>query len=132
MNSAQNPTRIEEVKIDPIGSASPGMFVISCLILAHTNAVPLSDYSPEMMDVASSIYSASSMAWISGLVSLLMMFALGLPSIKNQLSALAVAVVGSVAILVISAFQVSWLVMMMLIFAIIIPVGNLAFSKFMQ
>ena len=132
MNSAQNPTSIEEVKIDPIGSASPGMFVISCLILAYTNAVPLSDYSPEMMDVASSIYSASSMAWISGLISLLMMFALGLPTIKNQLSALAVAVVGSVAILVISAFQVSWLVMMMLIFAIIIPVGNLAFSKFMQ
>lgn len=129
MNNTQNSINIEEAKVDPIASASPFMFVVSCMMLAYTNAVPLSSYPFEWLKVAEPLYLASQVMWLAAAMSLVMIFTLGLPPIRNQLSALVVGLVGSIAILSIDAFQISWLVMIILLFAVIIPASNVALSK---
>lgn len=129
MINTKNATRNDEVRVDPIASASPFLFVISCLMLAYMYAVPLSTYPSEWLEVAESLYSASKAMWLALPMSLLMMFTLGLPPMKNQIAAFVLGLIGSLVILAMAAFQFSWLVMMILIFAVIIPAGNIAFSK---
>lgn len=129
MNNTQCSINIEEAKVDPIASASPFMFVVSCMMLAYTNAVPLSTYPSPWLEVAQPLYSASQVMWLAAAMSIVMMFILGLPPIRNQLSALVVGLVGSIVILIMAGFQISWLVMMVLLFAVLIPAGNVAFCK---
>lgn len=129
MSNTKNAASSDEVKVDPIASASPFMFVVSCIMLAYTNLIPLSTNPSEWIEVAKSLYSASQVMWLTLAMSLLMMFTLGLPPMRNQIAAFVVGVIGSLAILAMAAFQISWLVMMILIFAVLIPAGNVAFRK---
>lgn len=129
MINTKNATSSDEARVDPIASASPFMFVISCLMLAYIYTVPLSTYPSEWLEVAKSLYSASQAMWLTLAMSLLMMFNLGLPPMRNQIAAFVVGLIGSLAILAMAAFQISWLAMMILIFSILIPAGNVAFSK---
>lgn len=112
-----------------ISSSSPFIFVITCMMLAYIYAVPASSHPSEWVDLAQRIYSSSQALWLSLAISILMMYVMGLSPIRNQLAALVVGVIGSLAILAMAAFQIGWLVTMLLLFAVLVPGGSLAFAK---
>ncbi len=110
-----------------IASMSPLVFVISCLGLAIAHGVDPSQFG-EFEAVTRSLFKPVWAFWITMGVSLLMMLAFGIASLRKQLAAV-IGLAGSFFILLSSAVQLNWLVTIVLLFAVLIPAGNLAFRK---
>lgn len=111
-----------------ISSMSPSIFVISCLLLAISNGLEPSQFN-EFEGLAHKLFDSSWVVWLTMVVSLLMMLAFGVASLRKQIVAMIIGLAGTLFILLSSAVQLNWLVMMILIFAVLIPAGNVAFSK---
>lgn len=113
---------------DLIASMSPSIFVTSCLCLAIAHgADPFHFKGFEV--IAQELFKATWIVWISMAISLLIMFGSGLASIRSQIAALVVGVIGSLFVLVSAAFQTDWLVMMILLFTVLTPASNAVFIK---
>lgn len=113
---------------DLIASMSPSVFVTSCLCLAISHgADPIHFKGFEV--IAQELFKATWIVWISMAISLLIMLGFGLATLRNQIAALIVGVIGSLFVLTSAAFQTDWLVMMILLFAVLIPASSAAFIK---
>lgn len=111
-----------------IASMSPSAFVTSCLLLAIAHgAEPINFEGFEV--IAQELFNATWIVWITMAISLLIMLGAGLSTLRNQIAALVVGVIGSLFVLTSAVFQTNWLVMMILLFAVLIPASSAAFIK---
>jgi len=111
-----------------IVSASPFVFVLSCLTLAALygvrGAVP-----EEEMAVYKETLKASWVCWIAIITTALVMWSVGLPSFKKMVSAAIVAVLGASVLLTSAVLQFNFLAQGLIMFAVVVPVGNSIFRK---
>lgn len=113
---------------DLIVSMSPTAFAFSCLGLAIAHGISPSQFG-EYEHVVGRLFNGAWVFWVVIAVTLLMMLAFGLPSLKKAGIALAISVIGSLSIVSLAALQLNWLVCMTLIFAVLVPAGVFAFRK---
>lgn len=129
MNSANSLGSQDKNQSELIVSMSPLAFVLSCLGLAYANAVDLAQFPAEFLKIAHTLFAASWTFWAVIVVSLFMMLTFGLPSIRNLVAALIISIIGTLSILSMTAYQVNWLVMLILICTVLVPAGNVLFKK---
>lgn len=109
-------------------SMSPMVFVISCLGLAIANGVDPSQFG-EFEAQIRALFKPAWAFWVTMSVSILFMCVFGVASVRKQFTAMVIGLVGSCFILLSAAVQLNWLVTAVLLFAVLIPAGNAAFSK---
>lgn len=111
-----------------IVAAAPFVFVSSCLSLAlmyATKTLMIKEFGT----VAEALISASWTSWVAMLCTLTIMFFFGMPSLRKVAVASGIAVAGAIFVLSTPMFDISWLVMVLVMFAVVVPLGNFLYRK---
>lgn len=111
-----------------IVAAAPFVFVSSCLSLAlmyATKTLMIKEFGA----VAEALISTSWTSWVAMLCTLKIMFFFGMPSLRKVAVASGIAVAGAIFVLSIPMFDISWLVMVLVMFAVVVPLGNFLYRK---
>lgn len=111
-----------------ITAMSPSIFVLSCIGLAIAHGVSPENFG-DYSHIVGTLFSQAWVFWIAIAVSLFIVLSFGFPSIKKQCVALAIGVIGTLFILASAAFELSWLVCMVFLFAVLVPASGIAFSQ---